>query len=70
MDSTFASKQPQDVTWDEFKAELDGKYFPIDVRKRKEREFQTLKEGPMTVVQYGARFRALERFSLDLVQTE
>lgn len=39
MASTFASRQPQDVTWDEFKARFDGKYFPFEVRKRRERDF-------------------------------
>ena len=68
--STFAQCQPQDITWEEFRAEFDGKYFPSDVRKRKEREFQMLRQGGMTVVQYETRFRALERFAPDLVLTE
>lgn len=70
MDSTFTGKQPQDVIWNEFKAEFNGNYFLPDVRKRKEREFWTLKQGPMIVVQYEARFRVLERFASDLVPTE
>lgn len=39
MASTFAGRQPQDFTWEEFNAEFDGKYFPSNVRKRKERGF-------------------------------
>ena len=70
QNSIFAHRQPQDITWEEFRAEFDGKYFPPNIRKRKEREFQTLRQGPMTVVQYETRFRALERFAPDLVSTE
>lgn len=53
-----------------FKAEFDGMYFPPDVRKRKERDFQTLGHGLMNVVQYEARFGELEKFAPDLVTTE
>lgn len=41
-----------------------------DVKKRREREFHLLKQGPMTMVQYETQFRELERFALDLVPTE
>lgn len=63
MDSTFANKQPRDVTWDEFRVEFDGNYFPPHVRKRKKREFETYKQRAMTIVQYDTRFKALERFA-------
>lgn len=29
MASIFVGRQPQDVTWDEFKAEFEGKYLPL-----------------------------------------
>lgn len=32
MSSTFSNKKLQDVTWDEFRAEFDWKYFPLDVK--------------------------------------
>lgn len=41
--STFVDKQPKDVTCDEFRTKFDGKYFLPDIKKRKERKFQTLR---------------------------
>lgn len=37
MSSTFDDKQPLDITWDEFRVEFDGKYFPLMSEKRKKR---------------------------------
>lgn len=54
----------------QIQAEFDGKYFPLNIEKRKEREFYILRQGPMTTVHYEARFRALERFALDLALTK
>ena len=42
----------QDVTWDVFKRVFLEKYFPEDVRNKKEMEFLELKQGSMTVVEY------------------
>lgn len=39
MVSTIAGRQPQDIAWEEFKVEFDGKYFSTEVNKRKERGF-------------------------------
>lgn len=50
--------------------EFDGKYFLPDVRKTKKSDFQILKQGPMSVAQYEAQFRALERFALNLLPTK
>ena len=52
LESTFSGRQPQDISWEEFRTEFDKQYFPSNVRKRKEREFQMLRQGPMTVSQY------------------
>lgn len=65
MNSTFTDKQPQDVTWEELRAEFDGKCFLPDVRKRKESS-----KISMIVGKYKATFKALERLTLDLVLTE
>jgi hypothetical protein len=51
------------ITWAIFKGEFLGKYFPEDVRVRKEVEFLELKQGDMTVVEYAAKFGVLIKFS-------
>ena len=49
----------QDVTWDVFKRVFLEKYFPEDVRNKKEMEFLELKQGSMTVAEYAAKFEEL-----------
>jgi hypothetical protein len=51
------------ITWAVFKGEFLGKYFPEDVRARKEVEFLELKQGDMTVAEYAAKFGVLIKFS-------
>lgn len=64
-------RQAKDITWEEFKVEFNGKYFPPEgFRKRKERDFQTLRQGLIAVGNYEARFRTLEMFAPDLVPTK
>ena len=38
------------------------KYFPEDVRNKKEMEFLELKQGNMTVAEYAAKFEELVRY--------
>ncbi|XP_040862763.1 uncharacterized protein [Glycine max] len=52
----------QDVTWDVFKRVFLEKYFPEDVRNKKEMEFLELKQGSMTVAEYAAKFEELVRY--------
>ncbi|XP_006596744.1 uncharacterized protein LOC114383924 [Glycine soja] len=52
----------QDVTWDVFKRVFLEKYFPEDVRNKKEMEFLELKQENMTVVEYEAKFEELVRY--------
>jgi len=51
----------QDVTWDVFKRVFLEKYFPEDVRNKKEMELLELKQGNMIVAEYGAKFKELVR---------
>ena len=44
-----------------------GKYFPDTTRHAKAQEFLELKQGPMTVIEYVARFTELARFADDYV---
>eukprot|EP00256_Glycine_max_P052668 XP_014619083.1 uncharacterized protein LOC106795063 [Glycine max] len=51
----------QDVTWDVFKRVFLEKYFPEDVRNKKEMEFLELKQGNMPMAEYAAKFEELVR---------
>ena len=46
------------VTWEIFREEFLGKYFPADVCNKKEIEFLELKQGNMTVSEYAAKFES------------
>jgi len=50
------------ITWEGFREEFLGKYFPVDVRNKKEIEFLELKQGNMSVADYAAKFEELSRF--------
>ena len=50
------------VTWAVFKRELLNRYFPEDVRGKKEIEFLELKQGDMSVTEYAAKFVELAKF--------
>ncbi|KAL5128316.1 hypothetical protein HKD37_14G040582 [Glycine soja] len=52
----------QVVTWEIFKRVFLEKYFPEDVRNKKEMEFLELKQGNMTVVEYAAKFKEIMRY--------
>jgi hypothetical protein len=50
------------ITWEVFRREFLDKYFPADVRNKKEIEFLELKQGNMSVADYAAKFEELSRF--------
>ncbi|XP_057452222.1 uncharacterized protein LOC130744042 [Lotus japonicus] len=50
------------LTWSIFKEAFLEKYFPADVKGKKETEFLELKQGEMFVGQYAARFEELSQF--------
>ncbi|KAF1881606.1 hypothetical protein Lal_00039822 [Lupinus albus] len=50
------------VTWDAFKGKFFHKYFPADLRRKKEMEFLRLEQGDMSVGRYAAKFEELARF--------
>ncbi|XP_050918382.1 uncharacterized protein LOC127135792 [Lathyrus oleraceus] len=51
------------LTWAIFRDTFLKKYFPANVRSKKEIEFLELKQGNMTVADYAAKFEELFRFS-------
>jgi len=50
------------MTLEVFKRVFLEKYFPEDVRNKKEMEFLELKQGNMTVAEYAAKFEELVRY--------
>ncbi|XP_020236969.1 uncharacterized protein LOC109816383 [Cajanus cajan] len=50
------------LNWDNFKKAFLEKYFPDDVRSRKEMEFLELNQGKDIVTEYDAKFDALVRY--------
>ena len=47
-----------------------AKYFPDTARHTKAQEFLELKQGTMTMMDYGARFTELAHFAEDYVATD
>ena len=62
-------KDPETMTWGEFRELFMGKFFPASARHAKAREFLELKQGNMTVLKYVAKFTELARFGDDYVAT-
>jgi len=50
------------VQWETFRQTFMEKYFPEDVKNRKEMESLELKQESMTVAEYAARFENLVRY--------
>ena len=50
------------ITWAVFRREFLRRYFPEDVRGRKEIEFLELKQGDMSITEYAAKFVELAKF--------
>ena len=51
----------ENVTWVVFHREFLRKYFPEDVRGKKEIEFLELKQGNMSVIEYATKFAELAK---------
>ena len=64
------SRDPETMTWGEFRELFRGKFFPASARHSKAREFLELKQGSMTVLEYVAKFIELARFADDYVATD
>ena len=57
----------EEVTWAVFRREFMRKYYPEDVRGKKEIEFLELKQGSMSVTEYAAKFRSSTRIIMEKV---
>src|ERR1051325_9735184 len=52
----------EEVTWEVFRREFLRKYYPEDVRGKKEIEFLTLRQGNMSITDYAAKFIEMAKF--------
>ncbi|KAF1892769.1 hypothetical protein Lal_00042663 [Lupinus albus] len=52
----------QAVTRESFKAKFLQKYFPADLKRKKEMDFPRLEQGNMTVREYAAMFEELAKY--------
>ena len=64
------SRDLEAMTWAEFYELFMGKYFSATARHVKAQEFLELRQGPMTVIEYVARFTELAHFADDYVATD
>src|SRR3954469_5962568 len=60
----------QMMTWEEFKVKFSRTHVPPSLIKRMRDEFRELKQGRMTVVEYGDKFLSLATYAPDEIDTE
>jgi len=58
------------ITWYRLKEMMDNQYYPRDARRMKEREFLSLKQGGLSMMEYAIKFNELIRFAPHQVDTE
>ncbi|XP_077251815.1 uncharacterized protein LOC143891047 [Tasmannia lanceolata] len=60
----------REETWMQFKTRFDEQYFPAHVKDQLANQFVDLKQGSMTIAQYGSKFRELSRYAPGYAATE
>ena len=55
------------ITWDCFSETFLDRFFPIELREAKAREFMILRQGNMLVQKYGLKFNQLPRYAPHIV---
>ena len=64
-----ASKNPENITWDEFQEAFREYHIPEGIMETKAEEFCNLKQGAMTVTQNIRKFMKLSRYAPDDIDT-
>ncbi|XXG82766.1 hypothetical protein AAC387_Pa10g0658 [Persea americana] len=59
-----------ETAWDTFKNHFTDKYVPSHIKRQKAIEFQQLKQGSMSVLEYVTKFERLGRYARELIDTE
>ncbi|KAH0689070.1 hypothetical protein KY289_016428 [Solanum tuberosum] len=55
------------ITWDCFSETFLDRFFPIELREARAQEFMNLRQGNMTVQEYGLKFNQLSRYAPQMV---
>ncbi|MQM18095.1 hypothetical protein Taro_051081 [Colocasia esculenta] len=63
MQTTFAGRTEEAITWSEFLDVFNDTFFPIQVQQVKREQFRTLQQGNSSVLEYQMRFMALSRYA-------
>jgi len=58
------------LTWERLKEMMDNQYYPRDVRRMKEREFLSLKQESLSIMEHATKFNELSHFAPHQVNTE
>jgi hypothetical protein len=64
-----AHEEPESINWPEFRAAFHAHHVPQGVIKTKKKEYQDLKQGPMTMNEYVTKFTQLSRCAPSEVDT-
>lgn len=67
---TKSEEQLAALTWNEFRAKIEDKFFLGALRDHKESEFLYLVQGEMNITEYERRFEELSSYAPHLVETE
>ncbi|MQL98839.1 hypothetical protein Taro_031545 [Colocasia esculenta] len=59
-----------EVAWDEFVRLFRAKFIPEHIQDRMEQEFLSLTQGPITVLEYEAKFAELSKYAPHIVTDE
>ena len=62
--------QNDESTWNKFSEALRAKFYPMHLQKQKQKEFLTLRQGNLSVMEYASRFTELSRFASEFVATD
>ncbi|MQM01213.1 hypothetical protein Taro_033963 [Colocasia esculenta] len=63
MQTTFAGRTEEAITWSEFLDVFNDTFFPIQVQQVKREQFRTIQQGNSSVLEYQMRFMALSRYA-------
>jgi len=58
------------ATWTSFTEALRAKFYPMHMQEQKQREYLTLKQENMSVMEYENKFTELSRFAPEYVATD
>jgi hypothetical protein len=65
-----AHEEPESINWQEFRNSFRTHHVPFGMMKLKEKEFEDLKQGSMSVNEYVTRFTQLSSYAPDNVDTD